>query len=64
MVVRFKISALKEGRWYEYVLRFVLGGLTTVAAGVVADVWAAATGGLFLAAPAIFRRERHAYRKA
>ena len=54
MVVGFKFSALKEGRWYEYVLRFVLGGLATVAAGVVADVWGAATGGLFLAVPAIF----------
>ena len=54
MVVRFKFSALKEGRWYEYLLRFVLGGLATVAAGVVADVWGPATGGLFLAVPAIF----------
>jgi Protein of unknown function (DUF3147) len=54
MVVRFKFSALKQSRWYEYALRFVLGGLATVAAGVVADVWGPAVGGLFLALPAIF----------
>ena len=27
MVVRIKWSALKQTRWYEYVLRFVLNGL-------------------------------------
>ena len=36
MVVRVKWSALKQSRWYEYVLRFVLGGLATVMAGAVA----------------------------
>ena len=54
MVVRFRFSALNEGRWYEYLLRFILGGLATVAAGLVADVWGPVTGGLFLAMPAIF----------
>jgi hypothetical protein len=53
MVIRFQLSALKEGRWYEYVIRFVLGGATTVAAGLIADHWGPATGGLFLAFPAI-----------
>jgi hypothetical protein len=54
MVVRVKFSALKQGHWYEYVTRFALGGLATVVAGVVADIWGPDTGGLFLAFPAIF----------
>ena len=54
MLVRFRLSALKEGRWRETILRFVLGGLATVATGLVADIWGPVTGGLFLALPAIF----------
>jgi hypothetical protein len=54
MIVHAKFSALKESRWYEYLTRFVLGGLTTVGAGVVADVYGPAKGGLFLAFPVIF----------
>ena len=54
MVVRIKWSALKQTRWYEYVLRFVLGGLATVMAGAVAEFFGPEAGGLFLAFPAIF----------
>ena len=54
MIVHFKISALRQSRWSEYMLRFVLGGLATVAAGVVADAYGPEVGGLFLALPAIF----------
>ena len=39
MVVRVKLSALKQGHWYEYVVRFALGGLATVVAGAVANIW-------------------------
>jgi hypothetical protein len=39
MIIRAKLSALKEGRWYEYVLRFALGGATTLAAGIIGDIW-------------------------
>jgi hypothetical protein len=53
MIVRMQFSALKEGRWYEYVVRFVLGGATTVTAGIIAEVWGPEIGGLFLAFPAI-----------
>ena len=28
--IRFSPSSLKEGRWYEYVVRFALGGAATV----------------------------------
>jgi 4-hydroxybenzoate polyprenyltransferase len=54
MLVRFKGSALKEGHWYEHVVRFRLGGTATVAAGLIAKGWGPAVGGLFLAFPAIF----------
>src|SRR6478672_3617310 len=54
MIVRAKLSALKQGHWYEYLVRFGLGGLATVVAGLVADTWGPAAGGLFLAFPAIF----------
>jgi Protein of unknown function (DUF3147) len=54
MIVHAKFSALGESRWYEYLARFVPGGLTTVVAGVVADLYGPQMGGLFLAFPAIF----------
>jgi len=54
MIVRAKWSALKQSRWYEYVLRFVLGGLATAMAGAVAHFFGPEAGGLFLAFPAIF----------
>ncbi len=47
-------SSLREGRWYEYVVRFVLGGAATVFAGLVSSWYGASMGGLFLALPAIF----------
>src|ERR1700750_3099989 len=54
MVVRVQWSALKQGSWYEYGARFVLGGLATVLSGAVAKVFGPEAGGLFLAFPAIF----------
>jgi uncharacterized protein DUF3147 len=53
-MVRLKISALSQSHWYEYVMRFGLGGLATVLAGIIADNWGPEIGGLFLAFPAIF----------
>lgn len=47
-------SSLREGRWYEYVVRFVLGGAATVFTGLVSGWYGASIGGLFLALPAIF----------
>jgi hypothetical protein len=52
--VRFSPSSLKEGRWYEYLIRFALGGAATVFTGLVASGYGASIGGLFLALPAIF----------
>ena len=54
MVVRVNWPALKQSRWYEYVLRFGLGGSATVMAGLVAQFFGPEAGGLFLAFPAIF----------
>jgi hypothetical protein len=54
MGISFKWSALYQSRWYEYLLRFGLGGLATVLAGAVAEMFGPEVGGLFLAFPAIF----------
>jgi F0F1-type ATP synthase assembly protein I len=52
--IRFSPSSLKEGRWYEYLIRFALGGGATVFTGLVSSHYGAFIGGLFLALPAIF----------
>jgi Protein of unknown function (DUF3147) len=53
MVVRVNWQALRQSRWYEYILRFGLGGLATAIAGLVAQFFGPEAGGLFLAFPAI-----------
>jgi len=54
MKPRVSFSSLKDGRWYEYVVRFALGGLATVLTGLISKEAGPAVGGLFLALPAIF----------
>jgi len=54
MIVKVSVSSLKDGRWYEYVVRFVLGGAATVMTGVISSRFGASVGGVFLALPAIF----------
>ncbi len=54
MLVRIKASALRQTEWWEYTIRFAFGGLTTALAGLVANYFGPAIGGLFLAFPAIF----------
>jgi len=53
-MIRLQTASLKEGRWYEWILRFVLGGAATVATGVISGRFGPAVGGLFLALPAVF----------
>src|SRR4029079_1931415 len=53
MKVRVETSSLKHSRWYGHVLRFCLGGTVTVAAGLVAEWFGPAVGGILLAFPAI-----------
>jgi hypothetical protein len=52
--IRLSPSSLKEGRWYEHLIRFALGGGATVFTGLISSRYGAAVGGLFLALPAIF----------
>ena len=52
--VRFSPSSLREGRWYEYLIRFALGGAVTAFTGFVSSHYGASVGGLFLGLPAIF----------
>jgi hypothetical protein len=54
MLVRVSLSALKDTRTREYLVRFLLGGVATVFAGLVAKLAGPPAGGLFLALPAIF----------
>lgn len=54
MLIRAKLSALKQTVWWEYLIRFVLGGLATFLTGVIARAYGPLVGGLFLAFPAIF----------
>ncbi len=54
MLIRFNWSALRQTQPYEYAMRFGLGGLATVLAGIIANHFGPEIGGLFLAFPAIF----------
>jgi hypothetical protein len=54
MIVHLNPSALRQTRWYEYLIRFALGGGVTVVAGFIAARFGPVVGGLFLAFPAIF----------
>jgi len=54
MTIRVNFSALRTVAWHEYATRFLFGGLVTVVAGLIAQKFGPATGGLFLAFPAIF----------
>ncbi|HEY6482402.1 MAG TPA: DUF3147 family protein [Steroidobacteraceae bacterium] len=54
MTVSIDLSALRDTHWHQHVLRFVLGGAVTLAAGLLAKHFGAVFGGLFLAFPAIF----------
>jgi hypothetical protein len=52
--IRFSPSSLGQSRWYEYLIRFALGGAATVFTGLISSRYGASIGGLFLALPAIF----------
>jgi hypothetical protein len=54
MTIKVDPSGLKETKWHEYILRFVIGGVITAVAGMIARKWGPGIGGLFLAFPAIF----------
>ena len=54
MRIAANLSSLKQTNLREHLVRFVLGGAVTVAAGLIAQQWGPVIGGLFLAFPAIF----------
>jgi hypothetical protein len=54
MPIRLSFSSFQDSRWYEFDIRFALGGAVTVFTGLVSDRYGASIGGLFLAVPAIF----------
>ena len=54
MLVKIDPSKVKETRWHEFAVRFVLGGLITAFAGMIGHKYGPSMGGLFLAFPAIF----------
>jgi hypothetical protein len=54
MMVRIHVRGLRETTFRQYAARILFGGLMTVIAGLIAKKYGPATGGLFLAFPAIF----------
>ena len=54
MKIKANTSTLKQTRWYEYAVRFLMGGAITAIAGLIAKKFGPTVGGLFLAFPAIF----------
>lgn len=68
MLIKIDPSALRQSKWHEYLVRFVVGGCITAAAGMIAKGYGPVVGGLFLAFPAIFPSsatliEKHADKK-
>jgi hypothetical protein len=53
-MIEFEPESLKKTKLHQYVVRFVLGGAVTAAAGLVADHFGPVIGGLFMAFPTIF----------
>jgi hypothetical protein len=53
-MIETNFGSLKDVKPHEFAVRFVFGGLCTVAAGLIAAWRGPAAGGLFLAFPAIF----------
>ena len=54
MTISINPSALKKTKWYEFAIRFLIGGLITALIGVIAKECGPDVGGLFLAFPSIF----------
>jgi len=54
MQIKVDPSVIGQTSLYEYIVRFLFGGLITAVAGIIAKKFGAGIGGLFLAFPAIF----------
>jgi hypothetical protein len=51
--IKIDLSGLGRSHWYEYLIRFIFGGVVTALAGIIAKRFGPSIGGLFLAFPAI-----------
>ena len=54
MRIGIDLSSIHRGKWSDYAVRFVFGGLMTVFTGLLAKRYGPGVAGLFLAFPAIF----------
>jgi Protein of unknown function (DUF3147) len=54
MLIKFNLAALADVKAHEYLTRFLLGGATCIATGLIAHKFGPVIGGIFLAFPAIF----------
>jgi len=54
MQIHLNLGSIRQTTRQELITRFVLGGLITALAGVIAKKYGVSVGGLFLAFPAIF----------
>ena len=54
MRIKVDLSTLGQTKWHDYAVRFLLGGVITAVAGIIAKKFGPGIGGLFLAFPAIF----------
>ncbi len=54
MIASVSLDKLKQAHWYEFVVRFILGGLVTATTALILKHWGPIAGGLFLAFPVIF----------
>lgn len=54
MIVKFDSAGIRNSKFYEHLIRFVLGGLISVIVGFIGEKWGPVVAGLFMAFPAIF----------
>jgi hypothetical protein len=64
MLVKLKISALKETTWQEYAMRLGLGGMATVATGLISNAFGPSAGGGLPGIPGDLLCQRDISRKA
>ena len=54
MIPALDFSSLKSAQWWQFAVRFFLGGAITVCTGLISRHFGPVVGGLFLSFPAIF----------
>ena len=53
-MISLRLASIGQTKPHQYAVRFIVGGLCTVVAGLIGKHWGPLVGGLFLAFPAIF----------